>query len=430
MGLNNPRRATRKVLNLFYDSLFRNSFFLIANSAVLSLAGFAFWTITARTVSSEVVGFVSAIIAAATLIASFCYLGFDSALIKFLPLAKDNRSKSEILSSAITVSATVCGFLSLGYIFYLVALSDNYGFVRENALIGITIFFLPLAIVVSNLLNNAVIAYRVTYVVLLGSLIVGLSRIALVVLDTYNDIRGILLAYGIAILLGIIFLTATLVLKLNARLIKLSVSRLKSMANFSGGNYLANISNGAAALLFPSIVLGILGSDQAAFYYTAALIASALNIIPLAIAQSLFAEAGRAASLTPLVRRSIKMMLLIMTPAILFILLAGKYILGIFGEEYASNGYLLLIFLSLTAVAQIPSYIATTVLRVKGHIRPIVWISFAAFTLTISMSYIGLSLTHELYVAGIGILVAEVLVSILYIYQLRRLSRRTASRNR
>ena len=73
------------------DHLYNNSLWLIADSVVLTAFGLVFWTINARLFSSEQVGIASALITAAELLVSIALLGFDIALIKYIPLSNNKN---------------------------------------------------------------------------------------------------------------------------------------------------------------------------------------------------------------------------------------------------------------------------------------------------------------------------------------------------
>ena len=77
-----------KFKELFTDSLYKNSMFLILNAGVMALFGFIFWNIAARLFTVAEVGMASALISAMGLIVALSTLGFNVALIRFLPKSK------------------------------------------------------------------------------------------------------------------------------------------------------------------------------------------------------------------------------------------------------------------------------------------------------------------------------------------------------
>src|SRR5690242_5878766 len=92
-------------LHLFaQDSLFRNSVFLIASTAIMSVLGFGFWLFVAHLYTPEEVGAASALIAVATLLGNISLLGLDASLVRFLPTSK---SQSRDINSAIIAVGSV-----------------------------------------------------------------------------------------------------------------------------------------------------------------------------------------------------------------------------------------------------------------------------------------------------------------------------------
>ena len=73
--------------------LYKNAYYLMANTMANSLLGFAFWMVVARFYSPADVGLASALIAAAGLLASISNLGLGFGLIKFLPSAREKATR-------------------------------------------------------------------------------------------------------------------------------------------------------------------------------------------------------------------------------------------------------------------------------------------------------------------------------------------------
>ena len=73
------------------DYLYTNSLWLIGSTVILTGFGFFFWTICARLFSSEQVGVASTLISVLELLAALSILGFNVALIKYVPQAKEKN---------------------------------------------------------------------------------------------------------------------------------------------------------------------------------------------------------------------------------------------------------------------------------------------------------------------------------------------------
>ena len=82
---------TKTITQHAKDPLYKNSFFLMLNSALTAILGFIFITIATRLYTVADIGLYSAIISAAGLLALFSRLGFGFGLIRFLPESKFAR---------------------------------------------------------------------------------------------------------------------------------------------------------------------------------------------------------------------------------------------------------------------------------------------------------------------------------------------------
>ena len=90
------------------------------------------------------------------------------------------------------------------------------------------------------------------------------------------------------------------------------------------------------------------GAKFSAYFYMDIMIASLLYIIPTATSQSLFAKDSYSETeLKVHLKKAIKIISIIIIPAIIVTTLFGNYILLAFGKEYSNEGFILLKFLSI-----------------------------------------------------------------------------------
>jgi len=130
--------------------------------------------------------------------------------------------------------------------------------------------------------------------------------------------------------------------------------------------------------------------EQNAYFYVAWMISSLLFAIPLAVSTSLFAEGVHSEEeLAANVRRSFRFILLLLVPAIILLVLLGKWLLLLFGEGYSSNGLTLLWILGSSSLFAGVNSIYYTILRVRGRIRELLVIhALIAITVLIASSLI------------------------------------------
>ena len=88
------------------------------------------------------------------------------------------------------------------------------------------------------------------------------------------------------------------------------------------------------------------------------------------------------------VRRSYKFIFLLLIPAIILLLLLGKWLLLLFGEGYSENALMLLRILALSGIFVGVNSVYMTILRVQGRIRELVIITGFATLAVLLGSYL------------------------------------------
>jgi len=114
--------VTARIRQQIWDPLYRNSFFLMADTVVTSGLGFFFWMVVARFYSEAEVGLAVALLSSVLLIGLFSRLGLDYALIRFLPKAE---RPADLINSSFTASGLAVIILSA--IFLGACVSNSLG---------------------------------------------------------------------------------------------------------------------------------------------------------------------------------------------------------------------------------------------------------------------------------------------------------------
>jgi O-antigen/teichoic acid export membrane protein len=130
------------------------------------------------------------------------------------------------------------------------------------------------------------------------------------------------------------------------------------------------------------------------------MMAGLLFAIPGAISTSLFAEGSHFEDkLKENVTKSVKFTYLLLVPAVIVLVLVGKWLLLAFGQSYSANALHLLWVLSLSSLPLALSYIYTGILLVTGRIKELIAIwGFIALG-TLLASYLVMPVTG---IVGIG----------------------------
>jgi len=408
------KRLTIKTFRHFmHDSLYRNSILLMANTAVLGIFSFVFWLLAARTYSSGDVGLISSVVATSTLLASLSFLGFDYAFIKYIPSSKKSDERA---NTGLSFAAILSVIVSVVYLLLIPELIPKVGFLTSSMWWIVGFIILILATTWNTLTNSIFIAHRITQYALFATILLGLLRIPLLYSFKSDGAGGLLIAQIVGMLVCVVASFFFLYRHANYKF-KFYISRqeLNHMASYAFSTYLANVSGGLPALILPTIILWMLGAPSAAYFFIANQFAYLLYIIPSATSQSLFAEgAWQEERLEDLLKRAAKLMYIFIVPSVMLMVILGWVLLSLFGKTYASSGYWMLVFFSITALPKIASYLFSTVLRINSHVKPVVIVATIGTVIQLGASYIGMRITPNLITLGIAALLCEIFVSISY----------------
>ena len=199
------------------------------------------------------------------------------------------------------------------------------------------------------------------------------------------------------------------------------------MIHFSLGNYIAELLWFAPLMLFPLMVINILGAETNAYFYIAWVIAQMLFAIPMAVSYSLFAEGSHEESLLQSnTIKSVGLCLLILIPAIVVLLVLGDKLLLFFGRSYSESGATLLRILALSAIPVSINCICLSVMRVKKNTKGVMLVSAFTASLALGSGYI-LMTKVGLSGVGVGWIAAQTLVAIIVVLLLSHRHHRPTS---
>jgi O-antigen/teichoic acid export membrane protein len=381
--------------------LYSNAFYLMLTTVVMALLGFFFWMIVARFYTEAEVGFGSAIISAISLLSLISLVGLNISLIRFLPHAdKPQDLINSCYTLSILISLVIAGIFLAGLGFWSPALA----FVNQNAIFASAFIVFTILWMLLNMLTFTFIARRRAGFVLFKNAIFSVLKLPLPILFVpFFHTFGIIASWGIAAAVAVavsVFLFLPKVQDSYKPVPTLKLSLLKDMWRYSGGNYLANLFMASPAYILPLMVVNMLGAEQNAYFYIGWMMAGLLFAIPMAVSQSLFAEGSYFEDkLKENVTRSLKFTYLLLVPAVIVLILAGKWLLLAFGQSYSLNALHLLWVLSLSSLPLAISYIYTGILRVTGRIKELmaIW-GFVALVVLLA-SYLIMPVTG---IIGIG----------------------------
>ena len=362
--------------------LLRNSLFLMLSAALTAAIGFVFWGLVAHLYPASRIGLATSLLSAISLISYLSLFGFNSTLIRF-PAA--GRARNAQVSIALVSVAGTGLVIGIAYLAGIDLISPQLQFVRQSPFAALAfVAFCSLAAV--NLLTDSVFIgarmpeYNTLVDGIIQSLVKLMMPVFLVTLGTVGIVTATGVGYVVAVAASIYFMYR----KLGFRFVfRIKGTRLKESARYSATNYASTLLNLLPLLALPTVVLRALGPEQSAYYFMAFQIATLLSAASYAISQSLFSEGAHdPGNVSALLRRSARIMALIVVPGAVALAALGEPVLAIFGPGYAQHARGLLVVLSLGSIAVAFNAWTASALRIVNRMRSLV-VADAVLTITV-----------------------------------------------
>jgi O-antigen/teichoic acid export membrane protein len=399
------------------DSLYRNSIYLMINTIVITGFGFIFWMINTRLYSAENVGLATALISVMNLIAGLSVLGLNVGLIRYLPKAKDKNKKINTGFTLVIISTIIITSIFLMFSKYI---APKLMFVHDNMILSFVFILFMIVASIDSLMQGIFTAYRKTKYILFKNTVFSVLKIIfpffLVFLGAYGIFSSYMISSFMALIVSFVILVARFSYK--PRFVFYS-NIIKKIGGYSFGNYIAGFIGGLPAMLLPLLILNKLGAEQTAYYYVSMMIAALLFASPSSTSSSLFAEGSyNQSKLKHQIKKSIKIIFPLLIPAIIFIIIFGKYLLLFFGKSYSSEGFKFLQLIALSSMFVGINYIFATLLRVKKKIKSLIIISIISALLILGLSW--MLIDKGLLGIGYAYLIGQAIIVGVYLIFFRR----------
>lgn len=377
------KHAYKRVTN---DPLYMNSLFNMAGTFVLGGLGFVFWIIIAQLYSTEQVGISTALISIMTLLSSLTILGLGSGLMRHLP---KSAHKNELINSSFLIVMLVTIVASIIFLLGLPAFSSQLLFMRSNVLYAVLFIVFTVIGSWNALLENTFMAFRAARNILIKDLIIGILKLLLpfvfIVFGAFGIFASASFALTVGVLIGLIVLIFNFQVKPS---FSVNLSIIKGVFRYSIANYITNIAMIMPSLVLPVILLNTLSAKYAAYFYIASMIQINLQVIPSAATQALLTEGSyNETELKKNVKKTIRIILVLLIPAIAIIVLGGNVVLQFFGKNYAIEGLQFLRLVSISTLFTAVLFIANAILNVKKRIKTLVLLNILASVLTLGLAY-------------------------------------------
>jgi O-antigen/teichoic acid export membrane protein len=357
------------------DSLLRNGLYIMATTAVASLLGFGFWVVAARVLPVAEVGRAAALVSAMLFVSIFTNLGIGQVFVSRLASRSEGRDWSLTVTTGLTLVAAVSLF---GGALAAVLLPALVPVLRGGLGTG-AFLLLPFGVAgaaCSLLIDYACVAERHAKLAFVRNTVAAVFRVAAIGLAAVGPLDGTtwVLAIWVGSFLLIDVFALTRVLPALGHDFHLTLrgwrAELGEMRGLIAGHQSINLGAQASTYLLPVIVSARLGLVENAYFYTTFMLSSALFFIAPAISNALFAEGAHAPQrLGDDLRRAGKYILLLAGPPAIVLLLAGPFILEVFGPAYSEEGATLLMILVGAAAFDSVLQLALAVLRVEHRLR-------------------------------------------------------------
>ena len=271
------------------------------------------------------------------------------------------------------------------------------GFLQSPAYALVFLAYITIS-VVATIGSTTFIAARKAEFSFLQNLLLML-RLPLLIPLAFLGAFGILTSIGIAyvlVCLAIVYLIGQFVR------LKFTVDTefVKKSLKFSFGNYVAQIFLNFTYFALPTMILGILGSAEAAKYYIAYTIGNLLLQVPDAIGMSLFVEGSHGESMRKNVLRAGTAMYAVLIPGVIFIFIFGGKLLSLFHGVYSDESVTLLRLFAIVSLFFAIYCLMVPIQNVRMNVQRIIKINMLIFVLFMGMSYL---LMTRIGIVGVGV---------------------------
>ena len=410
------------------DSLVRNSLYLMASTVVTAGLGYVFWAIAAHAFTSQEVGIGSAVISLCSTAALLTYLGSSAMLIERLPASECSSEWTTILVRVCLVTAGVTAVATAVAVPVLLTSQDYRLFFSTAPPILVAVVGAA-AWTLVNLLGAAFIAARRAGRFLSIQTLVSAAKVLFVLplAAAGAGAMGLVEAWVASAVLGVGVGAVWLVPRMGLgrrpgfrprrRAAVTPDFRLRQHRRPRHRRALAPPSADFCAPLAGSAPdkcgrrrdpsgPSRLGGPSAWGHAERVLLhhrmmGAAFFMVSPSVAAAVFAEGVRARSdLRSVVAKALRVIVVMLAPAMVVMIVGGRLILGLFGASYAAAGYGLLILLAISALPDAVSNVAVAVFRVTRRLGYSTALNLGILVVTLVGAWV---LMPPLGIAGVGV---------------------------
>lgn len=375
-----------KIKKIVYDPLYKNSFFIGINTLLGSIAGFVFWIVVSKYYSVSEVGLATAIFSAMTLLSTLATLGFDIVLIRYLP---NENSKKEMINSCLTTSTFFSVLISVIFILAVNYLMPSLSILHENIIFSIIFIFSVAVYCIIYIQNSVFISLRKAKLSFYHSFNWAALKIIFAILFVHFGVIGLLSSWIAAMSTSLIFgvyLCMTIIPNYNLEIS--TYKKIEKIMHFAVGNHISRFLGGAPGLILPILIVNVLASENAAYFYISWMITGIILMLNSSIITSYYVECSHnKLNVTKHLIKSLGIITLLSIISIVSIFLFGEKILLFFGKDYSENSIGLLKILIISCIPSSINEFYIVLERMNENIYNIIFVNLFIATVTLSFSY-------------------------------------------
>ena len=385
----------REMLRVSRTPMYANANALVANQIQSAGFGFLYWVLAARLYPAAVVGTGFAVVSILQLISGVAQLGFGGGMTRFLPRA-GLQTRHIIVVAYAAVSAMS---VALALVFVAVGGALNLqGTFGSGPLVLAWAAIAAVLWSIFRLQDAVLIGLRESVWVLVENTIFNVAKIVVLVL-------GVRLL-GDAGVVGSWFVPTPIVIVLCTWLIFGVYTRsnrlkpapegtepltMREVAWSSGADHIGSLVAEGASRLLPLVIIGILGGPATAYFTTAWLVATTLQLLASGVTDSFTAEAAAdRPNIARYSRETLRYMAILIVPAALVLGFGAPVILVIAGKSYSQEGTVLLRWLCVASPLVVFNTWYLAYARVIGQIMRVVWLQVIAAALLLGICIVTL----------------------------------------
>jgi O-antigen/teichoic acid export membrane protein len=354
--------------------LLRGAYSLLANTAVTSVLGMAFWVAAARLYPAAGLGRDTVLISVMLELSTVCQLNMGNGIVRFMPDLGDGSSRA--LALVYVLVAVVA--LALGGAFVLVVpgLSGELSYLGRETVLAVGFVVALMLWGWFTLQDAALTAMRRTPWIPVENGLFGVLKLAaLPILLAAGTGNGVFLAW----VLPMAFLLIPTNLLLFKRAIpehvggdahqsSIALIGRSRVVRFLAQDYLASVFTQATLTVLPLLVISVLGARQSAYFAMPFTIALAFDTFAYSACTSLVVEATlERENLRALTRVFARRVLTLLIPGAALLALAAPLVMLLFGHVYAEHGAEVLRLLLCASLFRVVVALFSAVSRAQGR---------------------------------------------------------------